>query len=145
MTLLSTDRPLGGFASDAARTEIAAALLRVTSGGLFVAHGLLKLLVFGPAGTAGYFASLGLPGWLGWLTMAAEILGGIALILGLRVRAVSLVLLPVLLGAAIVAHGPNGFWFSAPGGGWEYPVFWAVTLAVQALLGAGAYSLDRRG
>jgi putative oxidoreductase len=32
--------------------------------------------------------------------------------------------------------------FNLPGGGWEYPAFWTVTLLVQAGLGAGAWALD---
>ena len=44
-------------------------LLRVALGFLFLAHGLLKLLVHKPAGTAAYFRSLGLPGFVGYLTM----------------------------------------------------------------------------
>lgn len=123
--------------------DLAATLLRVTSGGLFLAHAWLKIAVFTPAGTAGYFASLGLPGWLAYATIAVELLGGLALIAGLRVRLVSLALVPVLLGAAVLGHGDNGFWFNADGGGWEYPAFWAVTLIVLALLGNGAYAAEK--
>lgn len=63
-------------------TDLAAALLRVTSGGLFVAHALLKLVVFTPAGTAGYFQSIGLPGFLAYVTIAVDLIGGLALIAG---------------------------------------------------------------
>ena len=60
----------------------AALLLRVALGVLFLAHAWMKYAVFTPAGTATYFESLGLPGFVGYLTMAAETLGGICLILG---------------------------------------------------------------
>lgn len=115
--------------------------LRVTTGVLFLAHGLIKLLVFTPAGTAGYFESIGLPGALGYLTMLAEIAGGIALILGIKARIVSAALVPVLLGAAWFGHGGAGFNWSNPNGGWEYPVMWAVVQAALAALGDGAYAL----
>ena len=124
--------------------DLAAALLRVTSGGLFVAHALLKIVVFTPAGTAGYFQSIGLPGPLAYLVILVELLGGIALIAGFKTRVIALALVPVLLGAAWFGHGANGFFFQNANGGWEYPVFWAVTLVVQSLLGAGAYSADNR-
>lgn len=124
--------------------DLAAALLRVTSGGLFVAHALLKIVVFTPAGTAGYFQSIGLPGPLAYLVILVELLGGIALIAGFKTRVIALALVPLLLGAAWFGHGANGFFFQNANGGWEYPVFWAVTLVVQALLGAGAYSADNR-
>lgn len=124
--------------------DYAALLLRVTTGALFVAHAALKIFVFTPAGTAGYFASIGLPGFLGYLTIAVELLGGLALIAGLYTRAISLVMVPVLLGAAWFGHGANGFFFSNPNGGWEYPVLWAIVMAALALLGNGAYAIARR-
>lgn len=119
----------------------AALVLRVTTGFLFIAHGLTKLLVFTPAGTAGFFESLGLPGWLGIATMIVEILGGVALVLGIWTRVVSAALVPVLLGAAFTAHWANGFGWSNPNGGWEYPVMWAAVQASLALLGDGAHAL----
>ena len=42
-------------------TAYATLLLRLSLGVMFIAHGLLKVLVFTPAGTVGYFASLGIP------------------------------------------------------------------------------------
>ena len=124
-------------------TDLAATLLRVSMGILFLAHAGLKLFVFTPAGTVGYFNSLGLPGPLAYLVIAAELFGGIALILGLYSRWVSLALVPILLGSIYVPHGAAGFFFSNEGGGWEFPAFWAVTLVVQAFLGDGAYALKR--
>ena len=134
----------GARGATASQADLAATLLRLTMGGYFLIHAGLKLFVFTPAGTAGYFASIGLPGVLGYLTIAAELFGGLALIAGFRTRLVALALVPVLLGAAWFGHGGNGFIFSNAGGGWEFPVFWAVTLVVQALLGDGAWSLGNR-
>lgn len=123
--------------------DLAATILRVTMSLLFLAHAGLKLFVFTPAGTAGYFASLGLPGPLAYVVIAAELFGGFALILGVYSRWVSLALVPILLGSIYVPHGAAGFFFSNKGGGWEFPAFWAVTLVVQALLGDGAFVLKR--
>ncbi|CUH78654.1 Putative oxidoreductase CatD [Tritonibacter multivorans] len=120
----------------------AALALRVASGVTFIAHGLLKVLVFTPAGTAGFFQSLGLPGPLAYATIAAELLGGLALVLGFQTRLVALGLIPILLGAVFFAHGGNGWVFSNEGGGWEFPMFWAVTNLVIAGLGSGAFALD---
>jgi putative oxidoreductase len=119
----------------------AALALRVAMGSLFIAHAGLKVFVFTPAGTAGFFDSLGLPGFLAYLVIAVELLGGIALILGVATRVVALAALPILLGATW-AHAGNGWLFSAPGGGWEFPAFWALALVVQALLGSGAHALQ---
>jgi putative oxidoreductase len=122
------------------RATYAALLLRLSLGTMFVAHALLKLFVFTLPGTAQFFQSLGLPGVLGYATFAAELVGGVLLILGVGTRWVAAALVPIMLGATW-AHAGNGWVFSAPNGGWEYPAFWTVTLFVQALLGDGAYAL----
>ncbi|MDJ0793840.1 MAG: DoxX family protein [Woeseiaceae bacterium] len=121
-------------------TLYAATLLRISLGTLALAHGLLKILVFTPAGTVGFFASLGLPAFLAYATIAIEVVGGIALIAGVFTRYVSIAMIPILLGATYV-HSGAGWLFSNEGGGWEFPAFWAVALAVQALLGDGAFAL----
>jgi putative oxidoreductase len=125
-----------------ATAPYAALLLRVTLGLAFIAHGLvLKLMTFGLAGTMGYFGSLGFPPVFGAIVIAAEIAGGLALIAGVWVRTVSLLFLPIMIGATL-QHIPNGWLFTANGGGWEYPVMWTVLLLVQAGLGAGVFALD---
>jgi putative oxidoreductase len=118
----------------------AALVLRLTLGVMFVAHGLLKVMVFTPAGTAGFFASLGLPGWLAYPTMGAEIVGGLLLIAGVQTRLVALALIPILLGS-LWAHSGNGWLFSNEHGGWEYSAFLSLSAVVQVLLGDGAWSL----
>lgn len=122
------------------QSQYGVALLRVSLGVLFLAHGLLKLLVFTPAGTVGFFESLGLPGVFAYLVMAGEIGGGLLLIVGAYTRVISLALVPIALGATFV-HLGNGWVFSAEGGGWEFPLFLAVTTLAQALLGSGAFAL----
>jgi putative oxidoreductase len=118
----------------------AALLNRLALGTMFLSHGLLKVLVFTLPGTVGFFESIGFPGWTAYAVTFAEIAGGVALILGVRSRIVSAALLPVLLGAAF-AHWGNGWVFSAPNGGWEYPAFLAVSAVVQILLGDGRLAL----
>ena len=119
----------------------AALALRLALGGMFIAHALLKLFVFTLPGTAQFFQSLGLPGVLGYATFAAELVGGLLILIGWHSRWISLALVPVLLGAAW-AHSGNGWLFSAANGGWEYPVFLAVTALAQSLLGDGALAVS---
>jgi putative oxidoreductase len=126
---------------DSRTAPYAALLLRVSLGALFLAHAGLKFFVFTPAGTAKFFASVGMPPELAYVTIAAEVIIGIALILGVWTRAVALAATPILLGAIFTVHGAAGFWFTNPHGGWEYPAFWTVALIAQALLGDGAYAL----
>jgi putative oxidoreductase len=126
---------------DTRTAPYAATALRVALGALFLAHAGLKLFVFTPAGTAQFFGSLGLPGPLAYLVILAEVVGGIALIAGIYSRIVVLALTPVLLGAIFAVHGPAGFFFTNPNGGWEFPALWIVGLLAVALIGDGAYAL----
>jgi putative oxidoreductase len=119
--------------------DYAAFLLRISLGIMFIAHALLKYFVFTLPGTAQFFVSLGLPAALGYVTFGVELVGGILLIAGVGTRVVSLALVPVLIGATW-AHAGNGWLFTSPNGGWEYPAFWTVALVVQALLGDGAFA-----
>ena len=122
--------------------DLAALILRCAMGVMFLAHGFLKVLVFTPAGTAGYFESLGLPGVLAYPVILAEIVGGLALVVGFRTRLVALALVPLMAGATWFGHADKGWVFSNPGGGWEFPAFWTVTLLVTVLLGGGTWSMD---
>jgi len=122
----------------------AALVLRVSLGLMFIAHSLvLKYFVFSLDGTAQFFQSLGLPAALAYATFWAELVGGVLLLAGIGTRWVSLGLIPILAGATWV-HLGNGWLFSAPNGGWEYPVFLIAASIVQALLGDGAYALGER-
>ena len=116
-------------------------ILRIGLGAMFIAHGLLKVMVFTLPGTVGFFESVGFPGWTAYLVTFAEIIGGVLLITGVAVRSVSLALIPVLLGATYV-HMANGWVFSNANGGWEYPAFLTLTAVVQALLGPGKFALS---
>lgn len=127
--------------TDSRTAPYAALLLRISLGILFLAHAGLKIFVFTPAGTAGFFASLGLPGWLAYVTMAWEVIGAVALILGVFPRLVAIAMIPVLLGAIFTVHGAAGFFFNNPNGGWEFPAFWIIGLIALALIGDGAYAV----
>jgi putative oxidoreductase len=118
--------------------------LRVALGVMYLAHSIvLKWMTFGLAGTAGFFSKIGLPGWLAYATFAAEAAGGVLLVLGIYTRWVALALMLPLLGAIIWVHGANGWVFTAPGGGWEYPAFLIAASIALALLGDGPYSIRR--
>jgi putative oxidoreductase len=121
--------------------DTAALLLRLSLAFMFFAHAWLKIKVFTPAGSVKYFESLGVPGWFAYATMAAEIGGGLLLLLGIETRWVALALVPLMLGTIVLVHGKNGFWFTNKDGGWEYPAFWVVGLLALALLGDGAAAM----
>jgi putative oxidoreductase len=114
--------------------------IRAALGIMFIAHAYLKIAVFTVPGFAGFLTQTGFPAALAWPIILAELIGGIAILLGIYSRAVSVALLPVLLGAVLV-HAPNGWLFNAPNGGWEYPAFLAVAAIAHILIGDGAWAL----
>lgn len=128
--------------SSPSQQSLGLTLLRVSLGVMWIAHALLKWWVFTLPGTAQYFASIGLPGALAYPVFAVELLGGIALVLGVYARQVALALTPVMAAAALV-HAPNGWVHTSAGGGWEYPVFLLVASIALWLAGDGALAVKR--
>lgn len=117
-------------------------LLRLSLGLMFIAHSvILKYFTFTLAGTAQYFASIGLPASLAYVVFTLEAVGGVLLVLGIRTRWVALGLVPVLIGA-LWAHSGNGWVFSNANGGWEYPLFLIVISTVVALQAAPVTSRE---
>jgi putative oxidoreductase len=123
-------------------------LLRVALGIMFIAHSVvLKYFMFTLAGTAQYFDSIGLPASLAYVVFALEAIGGVLLVFNIATRWVALALVPVLLGAMWV-HLGNGWVFSAPNGGWEYPLFLiviSVVVALQADVGRTSIRREQSG
>jgi putative oxidoreductase len=127
--------------TDSRTAPYAAFLLRLTLGLLFFAHAGLKIFVFTPAGTAAFFGSLGLPEALGYVTIVWELVGGAALVLGVWPRVAAIAVIPILAGAIATVHGPAGFFFTNPHGGWEFLALWIVALLAVALIGDGAFAV----
>jgi uncharacterized membrane protein YphA (DoxX/SURF4 family) len=73
-------------AIDPTTAPYAALVLRLSLGVMLVAHALLKAFVFTELGTVGSFESVGFPGWLAYLAIAAELIRGMLLILGVYAR-----------------------------------------------------------
>ena len=118
------------------------ALLRASLGIMWIAHALLKLFVFSLPGTSQFFESVGLPGFLAYPVFAVELLGGIALVLGIYARQAALLLVPIMAVATSV-HIGNGWVHTSQGGGWEYPLFLISASIALWLAGDGAFSLKR--
>ena len=115
---------------------------RIALGVILFAHGyLLKIGTFTIAGTVGYFESIGLPALVAYLVIGGEVIGGIAIILGIFTKLAAWLSLPILLGATWM-HLGNGWLFSAEGSGWEFPLL-LVALAISVgLQGAGKYAVE---
>jgi len=123
-------------------------VLRVVAGLWFLPHGLQKLFGwfggFGLEGTAGWLGQQGYanPGFLVWVLALLEVFGGIALAIGFLTRPVALAFLVQLI-AIVLFHLPNGFFWIAAGGGYEYALMWAFAMLVFVIRGAGDYSVDK--
>ncbi|MGE5702817.1 MAG: DoxX family protein [Clostridia bacterium] len=111
------------------KQQVANTILAVVLGIIFFVHGLAKFQM-GLDNVAGWFGSMGLPGFLGYLVAFVELLGGAALIVGFGVRYVSVALALVMIGAIIKVKLANGLMGSAEAPGYELDL---------ALLGAMVY------
>ncbi len=128
-------------------------IVRVFLGVVFFAHGSQKVFGWfgggGLRGTIAYFKqALGVPPPLTVLAALTELLGGLAMIVGLLVRPAALGLIIVMLVAIATVHWRNGFfmnWSLEPGKGHGLEMNFAlIGMALAVLLGgAGAWSLDR--
>lgn len=87
--------------------EIGQIILRIVFGFIFFAHGLDKFQG-GIANTAGFFDSLGIPGFLAYVVAVIELLGGIAMILGIGTRIVAGLFTAIMLGAILFVNLPGG-------------------------------------
>jgi len=133
--------------------ELALLLLRLALGGVMWAHGAQKLLGLfgghGPQGTVRMVTSMGLPPALGWLVIAVEFFGGIAIVLGVLSRLAALGFAVQMVVAIVKVHWANGFfmnWAAQPGRGegYEFPLVLAVVSLALLVSGPGRYALFGR-
>lgn len=117
------------------------ALLRVTLGIVFLAHGLQKLIEWGWAGGVAFFEEAGVPlaSVAAPLVMVLEILAGSALLLGLASRVAATLLATVMVVALVTVHWPYGFFMP---NGFEFVLVLAVANLTIVFAGPGEPALD---
>ena len=132
-------------------SDITLLVVRILVGIVIAGHGAQKLFGwfggFGFDATMNFFTeTMGLPYLLALSIILAESVGMVALIAGLLTRAISGILLAIMLGAIFTSHLEHGFfmnWFGAQGGeGFEYHILVIALAAVTLLNGGGWYSVD---
>ncbi|WP_261176532.1 DoxX family protein [Anaerobacillus sp. CMMVII] len=117
------------------KNDIGALILRVTLGIIFLSHGLVKFQG-GIENIAGWFESIGLPGFMAYGVGLLEVIGGIALIVGLGTRVISGLFALLLLGAIIKVKFAAGFL-----DGYAYDVVLLAIAIHLSLNGARFFSL----
>ena len=124
-------------------TTSARTILRVVTGFLFAAHGWQKFNEFTIAGTQAAFAQMGVPaaGVAAPVIATLELVGGVALILGVLTRVFAALLAVNMLGALFLVHAPAGIF--AATGGYELVLILAAAALAVALVGAGKVSVDK--
>ena len=122
-------------------------LIRLTAGGMLLVHGITKLMNTTVAAfAANSMARRGIEPALpaAYMVFFLETVGAVCIIFGLFTRVFAVAIGIQFLVIVTLGHGSRGFAWSAPGGGWEYPLFWGLIIAAIALRGGGPYSLDRK-
>ncbi len=111
-------------------------LLRIMAGAFMFPHVAGKFAAGAlSVGTVGFFAKAGFQPAEAWVWLAAftEAATGIALVLGLCTRFAALGAAGALVIAVYALHVVKGFGWTWNTGGYEYPVFWAITCIAVAL------------
>ena len=126
-----------------ALTTSARTILRVITGFLFAAHGWQKFNEFTIAGTQAAFTQMGVPAAQAVAPVVAtlELVGGVALILGVLTRVFAALLALDMLGALFLVHASAGVFVAT--GGYELVLILAAAALAVALVGAGKLSADR--
>ena len=136
--------------TDDKNSDLGLLIFRVSLGIVFLAHGYLKVFTFGLEHAAVVFANHSvwgyhvIPGWFAPIAAAIELIGGMMLILGIKVRLASIPLAAVAFGAGAVHFEKGWNYTSKPDGGWEYGIFLFICCVVLALVGAGKYTIQNK-
>ncbi|WP_413376755.1 DoxX family protein [Alkalihalobacillus sp. 1P02AB] len=122
--------------------EMGTLFLRLVLGLIFFVHGFVKFQD-GIENTAGWFDSIGLPGFLALVVALVELIGGLALILGLFSRVVSGLLALIMVGAIVKVKLAAGFLGNGEMTGYEFDLALLAMAVFIAMNGSKALALDQ--
>ena len=123
------------------RVDLALLILRMVTGTVMLMHGWQKVFQYGFAGVSEGFAGMGIPlaGIMGPFIALLELVGGIALIVGIFTPVFAALLAADMVGAIMLVHLKNGFFLPQ---GYEFAFALLGACLTLALAGAGRYSVD---
>ncbi|UOQ91593.1 DoxX family protein [Halobacillus shinanisalinarum] len=124
------------------KKEVGALILRLTVGVIFFFHGLAKFQG-GIENTVNMFADLGLPGVLAYVVAFVELIGGVALILGLGTRVVSLLLAVIMVVAILKVKLTNGLLGTGQAAGFELDLTLLAMSTYLIINGNTLFSVDQ--
>ncbi|MHC0037789.1 DoxX family protein [Pseudoneobacillus sp. C159] len=123
------------------KNEVVATILRVFLGATFLIHGLAKFQG-GIENTVGFFENLGLPGFTAYLVALIELIGGIAIVLGIGTRIISILFAIVLAVAIIKVKLAIGFLGNGQMAGYELDLALLVISIYLAATNKSILALD---
>ena len=126
--------------------DLAWPLIRVAVGGTLLVHGMGKVfnqdvMAFAARSMAGRGLEPSVP--FAYMIYFNETAGAVLIMLGLFTRFAAASIAIEFFLITFLAHFGNGYGWTNPRGGWEFPLMWGVIFFAIALRGGGPYSFDR--
>lgn len=125
------------------KNELGSLILRVMFGLTFFIHGLVKFQG-GISNLAGFFESLGIPGFMAYVVAIIELVGGVAIIFGLGIRVVSILLALIMVGAIFTVKLSAGFLGNGQSAGYELDLLLLAISMYFIFANKSKYSLDQK-
>jgi putative oxidoreductase len=125
------------------KSEVGTLILRIFLGLSFFIHGLSKFQN-GIENTVGWFDSLGIPGFVGYIVAIIELVGGLLLTIGFGTRYIAALFVFIMIGAILKVKLAAGFMGNGQGAGFELDLAFAVMAIYIFLNSNSALSLDSK-
>lgn len=132
-------RKIHAMVSGLHNPDLGILFIRIALGLVFMHAGWLKVANAEFVVTS--FAAIGIPAYLAYFVMYAELIGGALIILGFFARYIGIILAVIMIVAIVKAHLVNGF--GLQNNGYEYVLVLLLNSLAIVTLGDGKYSLER--
>lgn len=124
------------------KTAVVSVIMRVVIGIIFLSHGVAKLQM-GLSNVDAWFSSIGIPGFLAYLVVMLELVGGIMIIVGLFTRYVSALFVVMLIGAILTTKLSAGLLGDGQMSGYELDLGFMLVSLYLVVAEQSTLSVDR--